>query len=277
MAWHGPAWHGSARHGTARPGVARLGTPDAAAGPRALAPDRDWIEAVPGRSHPTVPAPQSRGLRRAPAGPGWQRDRRTAAGRRDARIRAGAPQRVRPHSCRCLPGLFSLLPISPEGEKRGAAGGLKGRAHWRCPALTAPCPRSAVPCPGRCCELRSDGLSSSLPSTPPAQMQWIIFMLLLFISSMEMLSQNRWKKQGRVGAVRAGNRVCQCFCSQLDAGDARGAKHPGRMLGDTTIPCPILPLSRQIQGAEQGVLRCVPSAGQCHRGAVTRGAQFMPG
>ncbi|XP_004947198.2 R-spondin-4 isoform X1 [Gallus gallus] len=37
-------------------------------------------------------------------------------------------------------------------------------------------------------------------------MQWIIFMLLLFISSMEMLSQNRWKKQAPVliPAVNAG-------------------------------------------------------------------------
>ncbi|XP_019477725.1 R-spondin-4 isoform X1 [Meleagris gallopavo] len=32
-------------------------------------------------------------------------------------------------------------------------------------------------------------------------MQWIIFMLLLFISSMEMLSQNRWKKQVSTGLL----------------------------------------------------------------------------
>ncbi|NXO67256.1 RSPO4 protein, partial [Phainopepla nitens] len=32
-------------------------------------------------------------------------------------------------------------------------------------------------------------------------MQWIIFMLLLFISSMEMLTQNRWKKQASAGLL----------------------------------------------------------------------------
>lgn len=40
------------------------------------------------------------------------------------------------------------------------------------------------------------------PSTPAAQMQWITLMVLLFISSVEMLAQNRWKKQGRAHAER---------------------------------------------------------------------------
>nr|XP_047930748.1 R-spondin-4 [Anser cygnoides] len=46
---------------------------------------------------------------------------------------------------------------------------------------------------------RSDALISCRPSTPAAQMQWIILMLLLFISSVEMLAQNRWKKQVSAG------------------------------------------------------------------------------
>ncbi|XP_040431912.1 R-spondin-4 isoform X2 [Cygnus olor] len=46
---------------------------------------------------------------------------------------------------------------------------------------------------------RSDALISRRPSTPAAQMQWIILMLLLFISSVEMLAQNRWKKQVSAG------------------------------------------------------------------------------
>uniref|UniRef100_A0A8B9SLJ3 R-spondin 4 n=1 Tax=Anas platyrhynchos TaxID=8839 RepID=A0A8B9SLJ3_ANAPL len=37
------------------------------------------------------------------------------------------------------------------------------------------------------------------PSTPAAQMQWITLMVLLFISSVEMLAQNRWKKQVSAG------------------------------------------------------------------------------
>ncbi|XP_027646127.1 R-spondin-4 isoform X1 [Falco rusticolus] len=38
-------------------------------------------------------------------------------------------------------------------------------------------------------------------------MQWIIFMLLLFISSMEMLTQNRWKKQGTVRVAGSSHSV----------------------------------------------------------------------
>lgn len=196
---------------------------------------------------------------------GRRRDDGTAGRSDPERSSAARPSPLLP----VPPGDIFPSPHLSGGEKRGAASGPKGRAHRRCPALTAPCPHSAAPCLGRCCELRSDGLSSSLPSTPPAQMQWIIFMLLLFISSMEMLSQNRWKKQGREGAVHAGDGVCRYFCSQLDAGGARGAKPAGRMLGGTAIPCPIPPLGRESQGAEQGALRCVPSAGQCPCRAVT--------
>uniref|UniRef100_A0A803VAU0 R-spondin 4 n=1 Tax=Ficedula albicollis TaxID=59894 RepID=A0A803VAU0_FICAL len=48
---------------------------------------------------------------------------------------------------------------------------------------------------------RLDDLISSLSDITPSQMQWIIFMLLLFISSMEMLTQNRWKKQASAGLL----------------------------------------------------------------------------
>ncbi|NXP40747.1 RSPO2 protein, partial [Leiothrix lutea] len=56
-------------------------------------------------------------------------------------------------------------------------------------------------------------------------MQWIIFMLLLFISSMEMLTQNRWKKQGST------QQVAQA-CSTLSSG--RGGR-----LGGASSPFPL--------------------------------------
>lgn len=258
---HGSVWHNMAQHGTAHPIQPRDPSPPTGTG------------GGPSRGGATRLSPPRRAGGFAVPPPG--RDGSGTDGRRRDDGTAGRSDPERSSAARPSP----LLPVPPGdifpsphlsgGEKRGAASGPKGRAHRRCPALTAPCPHSAAPCLGRCCELRSDGLSSSLPSTPPAQMQWIIFMLLLFISSMEMLSQNRWKKQGREGAVHAGDGVCRYFCSQLDAGGARGAKPAGRMLGGTAIPCPIPPLGRESQGTEQGALRCVPSAGQCPCRAVT--------
>lgn len=78
---------------------------------------------------------------------------------------------------------------------------------------------------------RLDDLISTLPEITPAQMQWIIFMLLLFISSMEMLMQNRWKKQGTV-------RVAGSSCS--------GAV---RQLGDMGLLAPACPASAWAAGA----------------------------
>lgn len=72
---------------------------------------------------------------------------------------------------------------------------------------------------------RLDDLISSLPEITPAQMLWIIFMLLLFISSMEMLTQNRWKKQGMVCA----------------AGSSRSGT--AGQLGDVGLPAPASPAS----------------------------------
>lgn len=123
-AWHGSAWLGNARHGSvwhnmAQHGTARHGTPDPAARP--LAPNRDWRGAVPGRSHPAVPAPQSRGLRRAPAGPGWQRDRRTAAGRRDSgTLRSGTELRGAfvPTPAGVSGGYFPFSPSLRRGKAR---------------------------------------------------------------------------------------------------------------------------------------------------------------
>lgn len=124
LARHGTARHGLATHGMARFGIiwlnmARHGTPDPAARP--LAPNRDWRGAVPGRSHPAVPAPQSRGLRRAPAGPGWQRDRRTAAGRRDSgTLRSGTELRGAfvPIPAGASGGYFPFSPSLRRGKAR---------------------------------------------------------------------------------------------------------------------------------------------------------------
>lgn len=60
------------------------------------------------------------------------------------------------------------------------------------------------------------------PSTPAAQMQWITLMVLLFISSVEMLAQNRWKKQGRVHAERGYLVLPRCH-PWVASGPQRGA------------------------------------------------------
>lgn len=88
---------------------------------------------------------------------------------------------------------------------------------------------------------RLDALIPSLPEPPPAQMQWIIFMLLLFISSMEMLTQNRWKKQGTVcarldrpaqvprvaqGRGHNGDSDLLCQCRRCEAGRSREPVFP---------------------------------------------------
>ncbi|XP_031444919.1 R-spondin-4 isoform X1 [Phasianus colchicus] len=205
MAWQ--ARHGSARHGMARLGTVWLSTArhtrSSRRTPRPSPPT--GTESGPSRGGATRLSPPRRagGFVVPPPGrdgsgtDGRRRDGGTAGRSDPGQGSAARPSSLLPVS----PGVIFPSPHFSGGEKRGAAVGPKGRAHWRCPALTAPCPHSAVPCPGRCCELRSDGLSSSLPSTPPAQMQWIIFMLLLFISSVEMLSQNRWKKQVSTGLL----------------------------------------------------------------------------
>lgn len=60
------------------------------------------------------------------------------------------------------------------------------------------------------------------PSTPAAQMQWITLMVLLFISSVEMLAQNRWKKQGRAHAERGYLVLPRCH-PWVASGPQRGA------------------------------------------------------
>lgn len=70
-------------------------------------------------------------------------------------------------------------------------------------------------------------------------------MLLLFISSMEMLTQNRWKKQGTVCA----------------AGSSRSGT--AGQLGDVGLPAPASPASDGAAGAA-----CVERARRCETGLI---------
>ncbi|XP_060089445.1 R-spondin-4 [Heteronotia binoei] len=59
---------------------------------------------------------------------------------------------------------------------------------------------------------RSDDLMLSLPQIIPGQMQWILFLLLLFVNSMEMLTQARRKK--RVSVALFENCTGCVMCSE---------------------------------------------------------------